>query len=981
MLQNRFIQFAVCVFLLLCVQLPAAAQLGFDLDIKKPEPYDNRELKAEKTGDKKLKVPRRFMQNLTTHYNYYFNANNRLNEIIDRAKQTQKDDYSKLLPFYNYSLNTTASDSALLDSVIAKAKTGIVLHDLRNDWIDNMYMLWGASYYFQQDFDSANQMFQFINYAFAEKEADGYYKYIGSRMDGNTSGSIITKEESSITKRLLSEPPSRNDAFIWQVRTMIQQDAFPEAGSLITSLKKDPQFPKRLQGALEEVQALWFYRRGVWDSAAHHLVKALSEAKTKQEKARWEYLAAQLFESKGLYEQAKEYYNKSISHTTDPVMDIYARLNLIRINKDNKEEGSDYIDRNIAELLKMARRDKYEGYRAAIYSMAAQMELERGNIAAAQILLLRASFYKTDDAVAGNKAYLQLADLAFARRDYASAISFYDSLKMEEIAPAEEERINQRKEILSRLAAQTSAISRQDSLQRIAALPEEERTAYLKQLLRQLRKQQGLKEEEVITSGSRGTVVPDPFAAQAAKGDWYFYNKALKTGGAATFTQVWGNRPNVDNWRRFTDVTAQLRQNNVQGDGRNTRGIPNVAISQPLSYDALFNGLPFTPGLLQTSNDSIKTALETLGTMYTNELEDYPSAIATYEELRKRFPLEEPSPDVLFGLQYSYAKSGNKSKAEEVKKELIQKYPTHRRAVILATGKDPESTEPSAAVTKTYEGIYDLFLEGKYSEAKIAKQQADSTYGTSYWSPQLLYIEAVYHVKQRDDSTAVSVLNTLMEQHPETPLAAKAENLLGVLERRNEIEEELNSLEIERPAEDSVIVAAAPTAPTVKKETVVTVKPKEVEPSKPVAAKPIKDSVFKKPVPINPASLFAFKADAPHYAVVVLNKVDPVFVNEARNAFNRYNKEKFYNLPLEVKGVEVNDSIKLVLVSVFSNAQGAVEYVQKTKPIAAAQIVPWLKGNKFTFTIISEENLQAVLNTKNLAAYQKFLDQNLPVKF
>ena len=31
-------------------------------------------------------------------------------------------------------------------------------------------------------------MFQFINYSFAEKEKDGYYKYIGSRLDGNNVG-------------------------------------------------------------------------------------------------------------------------------------------------------------------------------------------------------------------------------------------------------------------------------------------------------------------------------------------------------------------------------------------------------------------------------------------------------------------------------------------------------------------------------------------------------------------------------------------------------------------------------------------------------------------------------------------------------------------------------------------------------------------------------------------------------------------------
>jgi hypothetical protein len=40
-----------------------------------------------------------------------------------------------------------------------------------------------------------------------------------------------------------------------------------------------------------------------------------------------------------------------------------------------------------------------------------------------------------------------------------------------------------------------------------------------------------------------------------------------------------------------------------------------------------------------------------------------------------------------------------------------------------------------------------------------------------------------------------------------------------------------------------------------------------------------------------------------------------------------------------------------------------------------------MKQDKFSFTIITAANLDAVLNSKDFAAYQKFLDQNLPVKF
>lgn len=957
---------------------PAKAQYGFQLDIKKPEPYDNRELKAEKTGDKKLKAPRRFMQNMTTHYNYFFNANNRLNEIIDQAKNIHKDDYSALLPFYNYSLNTTAQSADLLDSVIYKSKTGIVLHDLRNDWIDDMYLLWGAAHFLQKEFDSAYQMFQFINYAFAEKEKDGYYRYIGSRMDGNNATSIASKEDEGLLKRMISDPPARNNAFIWQARTMIEAGSYPEAGSLIATLKNDPQFPRRLYSALEEVQAYWFYKQGVWDSAALHLVKAFDQANNKQEQARWEYLAGQLFEAKGLHENAKSYYAKSIVHTTDPILEVFARLNLIR---NNKGEDNGAIDRNIAELVRMAKRDKYSEYRDVIYSAAAQMELERGNVDAAHDLLVMASKFKTATTATGNKAYVQLADLAFARKKYQQAASFYDSVLIQGLSDEEANRIDQRKFILNRLVADLKIVARQDSLQKIAALPEEARKDYVKKLVRQLRRQQGLKEEESINGGARTTAMPDPFANQA-KGEWYFYNSILKTAGSATFKQVWGNRPNVDNWRRFSDVTAQLRKNNLPDPARGTS--PPVAgdANSPFGFDALYNKLPVSPELLQISNDSIRQSLLNAGAVYVNDLEDYAAAVEVFEELRQRFGKDALTATALYQLSYSYNKLGNAAKAAEAKQLLVSNFPGDRFATVVSTGKDPLSDKPAADVTKVYESIYDLFLEGKFGEASAAKAKADSQYKTNYWSPQLLYIQAVYHIKQRDDSSAKNALNSILQESGGTPIAARAQNLINVLNRRAQIEDELTKLQIERPKEDSLFVEPMPVAPAVKKqETVVITKTKDSLVTKPLDKKPLADTAQKKPVPVKASPTFIYKPDAAHYAVVILNKVDPVFVNEARNAFNRYTKEKFYSQPLDIKSVPLTGDIKLVTIGYFSNALGAVEYVQKTKPLAAAQIVPWLKADKFTFTIISEENLQALLGTKDLEQYRQFLDQNLPVKF
>ncbi|MCU7552916.1 tetratricopeptide repeat protein [Chitinophagaceae bacterium LB-8] len=1035
---SRYILSCFLTTLVLFLQ-SAKAQTGFELEIKKPEPFDNRVLKSEKTGQKKFTWNRRLFQNTYTHYNYFFNASNRLNEVINQAKAINQDDYANLLPFYNYSLETTAAQKAELDSVIYKAKTGIVMHDLRNDWIDDMYLLWGAAYFLQKEFDSAHQMFQFINYAFAEKEKDGYYKYIGSRLDGSSAQSIVTKEDDKLLKRLTSDPPSRNNAFIWQIRTFIEDTAMADAGSLIDALKKDPNFPERLNASLEEVQAYWFYKQERWDSAAIHLTAALDNAKTKQERARWQYLAGQLFERSGKPEQAKEWFSKSIDNATDPVLDIYARLNLIRVNK---EGGDDYVDKNIAELDKMAHRERYADYRDMIYFMMAQMELERNNPDAALKYLEKGAKYSNENIGSRNRTYLKLADLAYSQKKYTAAASYYDSIQFEagEMPEAETEYINGRKNILDRLVGNLNTIQRQDSLQRIAAMPEAERTDFLKKLARQLRKQQGLKEDETVSSTLAASVTnqSDLFNSNT-KGEWYFYNKSSRSNGATTFKQIWGNRPNADNWRRGSSISEEQ---NAAAPG-NTQGVPSAGVGTTtgaVTYDALLQTIPLTQQQLSLSNDSIQNALFSAGNIYFNEIEDYPSAIQAYEELRRRFPNHPEMNEALFHLYYAYQRSGNAAKAEEIKKLLQQKFPESRQASILTSGVDPFSNRPSADVTKTYESIYDMFIEGRFDEAKAAKRIADSIYQTNYWSPQLLYIESVYHIRKNEDSTAKDILNTLIQQNPETPIADKATTLLDVLSRRKQIEEELRNLQIERPQEEVAVISqttqpirqAPPTRDTVavtktevpknnvqnppepkkeevvvpnepvKKEVVVTqapplkadtdvpplirdttaAKPAEIAVAKPTE-KIVADTISKKPVAAAKPSAFGFTydAEAPHFAVVILNKVDNIFGNEAKNAFSRFSKESYVNQVPNVQLLPLDAENKLLLIGIFSNIQQAAEYVQKAKPIASTQIVPWLKADKYTFSVITESNLETLKTNPNLDNYKKFLEQFSKIKW
>ncbi|MBK7883076.1 MAG: hypothetical protein IPJ81_04150 [Chitinophagaceae bacterium] len=473
---------------------------------KKPQKFENRKLGSEKTAEKKFTKPRHFFQNSVTHYNYYFNSNNKLNAVIERAKLSHQDDYSKLLSFYSYSLDNTSNEKNELDSVIYKATAGILLHDLRNDWIDNLYMLIGKSYYLKKDFDSAAMAFQFINYnLFPRKKKEDEDRIVGTNIESVGSYiSIANKEERNFLQKIVSPPPSRNDALIWMTRTLTEHGDYGEAAGLINILNNDVNLPARLQDDLSEVNAYWFFKQNMYDSTAVYLEKALPNADTKADKARWEFLLAQLFEINKQYDKASDYYAKAARHTLDPLMNIYAQLNDAKMftGKDNAKEPENSIN----NLLSRAKKDKFEDYRDIIYYSVAELSLSKPDTTVAIEYYVKSNKYNRNNVSYRNKSFLKLADIAYNRKDYKHSFAYYDSLEINDPFLANRvDEIQTRKNTLVKIIQKINNIEGQDSLFRIAAMAPADRETFIKDLLKKLRKQEGAKENETNT-GSNGSI-------------------------------------------------------------------------------------------------------------------------------------------------------------------------------------------------------------------------------------------------------------------------------------------------------------------------------------------------------------------------------------------------------------------------------------------------------------------------------------------
>ena len=998
MLKSKVLFIGILITCAFCYSTKSMAQPTWTIDPfgkeKKPEKYEEKKLASEKTGEKKFKGVRKFLQNNTSHYNFYFNANNKLNHVIERAKLSNKDDYANILSFYPYSLDNTASQKSELDSVIYKSTAGILLHDLRSEWVDNFYMLIGKSYFLKKDFDSAALTFQFINYNLfpRTKKDDGYNKIVGSNegMAGSGSVSIADKEKRNILQKIFTQPASRNDALIWQIRTFTEQKEYGDAAGLISILQNDKNLPARLKNDLEEVTSYWFFSQNNFDSSAVHLQKALSNADTKDDKSRWEYLLAQMFEVTGKFDEASEYYLKAAHQTSNPILDIYARLSEAKIlrNTGNFKE----LDNTILNLLKMAKKDKYEPFRDIIYYSTGQLSLQKPDTSNGIIYYNKSVSYNNLESGYKDKSFFQLANIAFKQQRYKDAYAFYDSLSVAGNKTTQElSLIEDRKELLSRLVPKLILIEREDSLQMLAAMPSAERDVLIKKMVKKYRKENGLKEEDefagntLITFADRNKEPVDLFKAAAANtGEWYFYNASLKSKGFNEFKSKWGKRTNVDNWRRKTAIDANANNSvnglssldpNAPDPGNKKTGTDGVVKSTDYSFDGLMAELPLSKEKIDLSNVVIAANLYEAAQIFQNELQDYEQAIALYEDFLKRFPSHVKIPDVYFGLAYCYNKIGNSAKASLYSNLLKTNFSGSDATKVLLNPSLLKKGEKNPEVTARYESVYNMFVEGNFEQATKAKKKADSTYGNNYWSPQLLYIEAVYLIKERQDSAAISVLKNIESLYSTSILKPKATTLISVLQRRNEIEKYLTDLQVTRVADDQIVIADNKIPVVVKAP----VKPAEVKMTAPVLVKSIMSDTIKIPS-IYKNKSFTLSPEQPHYVAMILDKVDAVYVNEAKNAFVRFNKESMATINISIAKDTIDAARSLLLFQPFANAAEAMKYFDKIKKASSSE-VSWLQPSKYSFIIISNDNLMLLKTNKDISSYKQLLNSNFGNKF
>lgn len=358
-------------------------------------------------------------------------------------------------------------------------------------------------------------------------------------------------------------------------------------------------------------------------------------------------------------------------------MDIYARLNIVALNADNQKDALNY---HLSQLLAMAKKEKFQQYRDLIYYAAAELEIRQKQYKQAEELLKKSIQFNDGNIIQKSKSYYLISETQYKLKKYIDASNSHDSITIILLNNTAANNIDFKKGPLKKIALALIAVNREDSLQRIASLPETERILFLKTLLKRLRKEKGIKETDNETSfGSaiNNSVSADLFGADNLNTGFYFTNNNLKTKGLSDFKAKWGNRPNIDNWRRQSAVDKNFKSITIDNEQPPINN--NSSGTSVLSMESLMDSLPLTNEKLQQSNKLIGTSLLSIAMNFQFQLNDFNAAIDTYEMLSKRFSESSILEEVWFQLNYCYKKNNELDKADSVKQLLNDFYPKGKK--------------------------------------------------------------------------------------------------------------------------------------------------------------------------------------------------------------------------------------------------------------------------------------------------------------
>ncbi len=664
----------------------------------------------------------RGFHNMSARYNGYFNAGEIIKESLNSFEEGYKDDYSKLLTVQLYPNQEAAINFfPMMDTAIGKCSKVIHRHSMPDPnvvsnkkeencrWIDDNWLLIGKAHFVKREFDEAEEKFRYVS---------NEYTGESSRYEAGIWLSKIYIEKGDYTKaklELLKVKGLKEKAEAEQKKIMdiFKKDKSKKKKQSKYKRKKAKKSKKKNEVAKFSRGMVLKYELAMADlgihqennkSAAEHLEKAIEVCRNRKEKARYHFILGQLYSEMGDGPLAEKHFQKVVKSSASYELRFYAKIKRALSSTGGGEE----LRKDLKKMLKDA---KNEEYKDQIYYVLAEMDLKEGNRDGAIENLNNSVLSSVNNDLQKAMSYLKLADLHFESKEYIDAQKYYDNCV--KVLPQSHEKytfIESKAKSLSSLVENYEVYVLQDSLQKIAALPEKAREKELKKILKQIEDERKQKEIDdrlkLLVQQSRVTN-----SSTSAKGGskWYFYNQKVRANGINDFKSFWSDRVLEDDWRR-----SSKQQLLSFTDDSDTTTSEEITVEDSLTVDLLRDGLPLTNEDLMISNDKLLSALYNLGMIYKNQLKEDNDAIAYFAKVVDKNVEHEKVLPAAYQLNLLYTKQ-NPSKAKRYEDYILNNFPESDIAKLLA---DPSYFEKKEKMERrdleAYKAVLDDYKYRRY---------------------------------------------------------------------------------------------------------------------------------------------------------------------------------------------------------------------------------------------------------------------------
>lgn len=579
---------------------------------------------------------------------------------------------------------------------------------------------------------------------------------------GKKSGSYIVKHR-----------PAHQEGRLWLAWTLIKRDNYDQAQLILQDLRANRGTFSDVRRKAMAVQAFLYLEQDRLEEAIPYLEEAAEVAETRNERARFYYIAGQLQQELSQPGTAAKNFEAAIAAKPDYELELGARLNLAQ---NAFLSGTGSSDDAIKKLQRMAKEEKNIPYEAQIYFSMATIALRAGDDAAGKEYLEMALASPSAGSVQQLETYLLLGNIAYGEDDYLAAKKYYDSAlnvmgkKDSRYAPT-----SVRRDKLTGIAGLLEDITGKDSLLRIGNLPEAERNAWAAELFE--------KQRAAAAVPVGPPVNPDglrsPQSNVLGNSNFWAYNPGALRKAGRDFERRWGDRPLVDDWRRSEAAREDIFTDGA--DAETESGDPAMVTEDEIKQ--LLDGVPTTESDLKTMSLQQSENFFNLGREYRDQLDNLPKSLEAFNTLNTRFPGASTEAESWYYQYLIYKQQGNATKAQEYATLLAGKY---RGSKFARLANEPGYAEELLAkdnkLAEEYEAAYRAFEAGDYKTAhELATKGRSTLLGQHPLKPRYALLLAMTTGSTQGRPAYVAALRQVVAQFDGTPEQTRAKEILRLL--------------------------------------------------------------------------------------------------------------------------------------------------------------------------------------------------------